>query len=190
VIKQLTALPLQNIPIRTDLGREIRRSFASQSRAFVNLDYSALEVRLHAQYKDMITAKDFIQVAKSRMWRAMHRPETFEALAVEERLGRRIAWCAIMGSGTASLAKERATFLIGCIVGYFRFQGVDPNVLAADPEAIEAVTEVIAYTKRAKDVLPEAAQYNHTKARSGSQQGDLWSDIYLAAHSEINRCVH
>lgn len=42
---------LQNIPIRTDLGREIRRAFIPADRfALASLDYSQIELRLLAHY--------------------------------------------------------------------------------------------------------------------------------------------
>lgn len=41
---------LQNIPVRTELGNEIRRAFvASENRTFVSVDYSQFELRLAAQ---------------------------------------------------------------------------------------------------------------------------------------------
>lgn len=41
---------LQNIPIRNDLGKEIRRLFVSQNGVFVGADYSQIELRLLAAF--------------------------------------------------------------------------------------------------------------------------------------------
>lgn len=47
---------LQNIPIRSDLGKQIRRSFfeAAPGRVFLSLDFSQLEARITAHYADRV----------------------------------------------------------------------------------------------------------------------------------------
>ena len=53
---------LQNIPVRTDAGREIRRAFvASEGKSLVGIDYSQIELRLLAHYsKDPALVDAFI----------------------------------------------------------------------------------------------------------------------------------
>ena len=43
---------LQNIPIRTDLGKEIRKLFVSNNGTFVGADYSQIELRLVAAFSN------------------------------------------------------------------------------------------------------------------------------------------
>lgn len=40
---------IQNIPIRSKLGREIRRAFIEAGRVSINVDYSGLELRIAEQ---------------------------------------------------------------------------------------------------------------------------------------------
>ena len=47
-------LPLQNIPVRTELGREIRKAFAPQPM-MVQVDFAALELRLLEHYRKQKT---------------------------------------------------------------------------------------------------------------------------------------
>lgn len=42
---EILDLPIQNIPIRSALGREIRRGFESPSMIFASVDYTAIEER-------------------------------------------------------------------------------------------------------------------------------------------------
>lgn len=49
--------PLQNIPVRSDLGKEIRRAFRVLPAALMSCDYSALEIKLAAIYADKLKAK-------------------------------------------------------------------------------------------------------------------------------------
>ncbi len=67
---------LQNIPVRTDLGREIRRAFkAPQNSVFLSADYSQIELRLLAHLsKDehlinaFISGEDFHRETASRIF--------------------------------------------------------------------------------------------------------------------------
>ncbi len=54
---------LQNIPIRTELGRQIRKAFvASKGRVLLSLDYSQVELRIVAH---MVNDKSFIDAFKA-----------------------------------------------------------------------------------------------------------------------------
>lgn len=51
--------PLQNIPIRTELGRQIRREFARRvDHVFMDVDYEAIEMRIYVQYRTEIDKQE------------------------------------------------------------------------------------------------------------------------------------
>jgi DNA polymerase-1 len=46
-------LPMHNIPIRTELGRQIRRGFLPASgQSFISFDYSGFELKMAAIYAE------------------------------------------------------------------------------------------------------------------------------------------
>ncbi len=101
---------LQNIPVRTEEGREIRRAFIPESGwSFVSCDYSQIELRLLAHYSDdEILIDAFI---KDEDIHTRTAAEVFEALPVmitnELRQQAKVINFGIMyGMGAFSLSKE------------------------------------------------------------------------------------
>ncbi len=67
---------LQNIPIRTELGREIRNTFvAGENNVLISIDYSQIDLRVMADYSrdtnmidDFLSGKDFHTITAARIF--------------------------------------------------------------------------------------------------------------------------
>ncbi len=100
---------LQNIPIRTELGREIRKSFvAPKGRKLVAIDYSQIELRLVAAL-----SKDKTMVEIFNSGGDIHRATAAKVFGVEEdkvtkqqrRAAKAVNFGIIYGMGPRSLAR-------------------------------------------------------------------------------------
>jgi DNA polymerase-1 len=123
---------LQNIPIRSDLGREIRAAFVSPPGAtLVSADYSQIELRVLAHL-----SKDAVLVDAFRSGQDVHTRTAIEVFGVAEgdvnaelrRRAKAVNFGIVYGQGDSGLAKslgiprtEAASF----IAAYFRrYEGV------------------------------------------------------------------
>jgi len=101
---------LQNIPIRTELGREIRRAFvAPPGRVLIGADYSQIELRLAAHLANdaaMIQSfkegADIHQATAARIWGVKPEAVTFE----QRRAAKAINFGILYGMGSHSLAES------------------------------------------------------------------------------------
>ena len=99
---------LQNIPIRTELGREIRKAFvAAPGRVLIGADYSQIELRIAAHLANdaaMIQSfqegADIHQATAARIWGVKPEAVTFE----QRRAAKAINFGILYGMGSHSLA--------------------------------------------------------------------------------------
>ncbi|PJE64230.1 MAG: DNA polymerase I [Candidatus Ryanbacteria bacterium CG10_big_fil_rev_8_21_14_0_10_43_42] len=101
---------LQNIPIRTPLGQEIRRSFvASPGYVFIACDYSQIELRLVASLsgdEKMITAFKNGEDIHTRTAAAVHAVSLKEVTSSMRRAAKVINFGILYGMGAVSLAEN------------------------------------------------------------------------------------
>lgn len=92
---------LQNIPIRTELGREIRKAFVTEKgMQLVSVDYSQIELRVVAHMAgDVALAKAFKEN------RDIHQ-EVADALGVDRRVGKTLNFAVLYGQGPYSTAGQ------------------------------------------------------------------------------------
>jgi DNA polymerase-1 len=123
---------LQNIPIRSDLGREIRAAFVAPSgHALVSADYSQIELRVLAHLsKDPLLVDSFLsgQDVHTRTAIELFGAKESEVNAEMRRRAKAVNFGIVYGQGDSGLAKslgipraEAASF----IAAYFRrYEGV------------------------------------------------------------------
>ena len=101
---------LQNIPIRTEEGREIRKGFiAEDDRLLLSADYSQIELRVFAHYSD-----DPVLLAAFQAGEDIHTRTAAEVFDVDSRMvtpemrrmAKTINFGIIYGMGASKLAKE------------------------------------------------------------------------------------
>lgn len=102
---------LQNIPIRTELGREIRRAFCAQDKdhCIISADYSQIELRLMAlmaEDENMLDAFKHNQDIHTRTAALIFGKQPAEIVSDERRKAKVINFGIIYGMGAFSLAKE------------------------------------------------------------------------------------
>jgi DNA polymerase-1 len=124
---------LQNIPIRTDLGRQIRRAFipSEENFVFLSLDYSQIELRILAHYsEDPALCKAFREDQDIHAWVA-HKLYGVEAGQVSpemRRTAKAVNFGIIYGLSPMGLSRELGISLEEArhfIESYFNlFQGV------------------------------------------------------------------
>ncbi len=92
---------LQNIPIRTELGREIRKGFiAEKGNVLISADYSQIELRVVAHMAgDKALAKAF------KEGRDIHQ-EVADTLGVDRRVGKTLNFAVLYGQGPFSTAGQ------------------------------------------------------------------------------------
>lgn len=92
---------LQNIPIRTELGREIRHAFVAEKGCkLISADYSQIELRVVAHMAgDEALAKAF------REGRDIHQ-EVADTLGVDRRVGKTLNFAVLYGQGAYSTAGQ------------------------------------------------------------------------------------
>jgi len=101
---------LQNIPIRTEAGRDVRRAFIPRKGCyFVSLDYSQVELRLMAHYSnDRILIESFQadEDVHARTAAEVFHADTVSITAELRRQAKVINFGIIYGMGAYSLARE------------------------------------------------------------------------------------
>jgi len=101
---------LQNIPIRTEAGRDVRRAFIPRNGCyFVSLDYSQVELRLMAHYSnDRILIESFQadEDVHARTAAEVFHADTVSITAELRRQAKVINFGIIYGMGAYSLARE------------------------------------------------------------------------------------
>lgn len=91
---------LQNIPIRTELGQEIRRAFiADEGYALLSADYSQIELRVIAEL-----AKDKAMLDAFKAGRDIH-TETSKKLGIDRRMAKIVNFSIIYGTSAFGLAQ-------------------------------------------------------------------------------------
>lgn len=91
---------LQNIPIRTEVGREIRQAFvAEKGMSLVSVDYSQIELRVVAHLSD-----DPALVKAFRSGRDIHQ-EVATTLGVDRRVGKTLNFAVLYGQGPYATAQ-------------------------------------------------------------------------------------
>lgn len=92
---------LQNIPIKTDLGRQVRRAFVTEKGyQLVSVDYSQIELRVVAHLAgDAALAKAFQE------GRDIHQ-EVADTLGVDRRVGKTLNFAVLYGQGAYSTAYQ------------------------------------------------------------------------------------
>ncbi len=91
---------LQNIPVRTDVGQEIRKAFiAEKGFELVSADYSQIELRIIADL-----AKDKEMMAAFRAGRDIH-SETAKELGIARRMAKIVNFSIIYGTSSYGLSK-------------------------------------------------------------------------------------
>jgi DNA polymerase-1 len=92
---------LQNIPIRTELGREIRKSFvADKGMKLLSVDYSQIELRVVAHL-----ANDASLIKAFADGRDIHQ-EVADTLGVDRRVGKTLNFAVLYGQGAYSTAYQ------------------------------------------------------------------------------------
>lgn len=92
---------LQNIPIRTDLGRQTRRAFvAEKGYKLVSIDYSQIELRVVAHLSG---DKNLIKAFAEN--RDIHQ-EVADTLGVDRRVGKTLNFAVLYGQGAYSTAYQ------------------------------------------------------------------------------------
>ena len=56
---------LQNIPIKNDEGREIRKAFIAENNNFISSDYNQIEMRILADMADVKELKKHLKTMKT-----------------------------------------------------------------------------------------------------------------------------
>jgi DNA polymerase-1 len=101
---------LQNIPIRTDLGRQIRRGFvAAEGKVFLGVDYSQIELRILAHFSEdeaFVTAfRNGIDVHRQTASVIFDVP--VEAVsAIQRGQAKTVNFATLYGQGPFSLARQ------------------------------------------------------------------------------------
>ncbi len=92
---------LQNIPIRTEVGREIRKAFTTETGCkLVSVDYSQIELRVVAHL-----AGDEALIKAFQEDRDIHQ-EVAETLGVDRRVGKTLNFAVLYGQGPYSTAYQ------------------------------------------------------------------------------------
>lgn len=92
---------LQNIPIRTELGREIRKAFiAGKHHKLLSVDYSQIELRVVAHL-----ANDASLIKAFADGRDIHQ-EVADTLGVDRRVGKTLNFAVLYGQGPYSTAYQ------------------------------------------------------------------------------------
>ncbi len=143
---------LQNIPIRTEMGRRIRRAFIpADGCVLLSADYSQIELRLLAHFT--------------------HDPVMLEAFRNGEDIHDRTAR-EVFGAKTDAQLKEKrrvakiVNFAIAYVVGAF---GLAPRVGISRSEAKKVIDDyyrTYAGVKKYMDELPDKAREEHCVVRS------------------------
>ncbi len=124
---------LQNIPIRTDIGRQIRRAFTPSEEGFVflALDYSQIELRILAHYsEDPALVKAFQEDQDIHAWVAskLYGVEAGQINSEMRRTAKAVNFGIIYGLSPMGLSRELGISIEeakGFIEAYFNiFQGV------------------------------------------------------------------
>jgi DNA polymerase-1 len=134
---------LQNIPVRTDLGREIRRAFITDpGSTLVSLDYSQIELRVLAHLAEderLVDAFHRGEDIHARTAREVFGLEAAQVTAEHRRIAKAVNFGVVYGQGDVGLAKavgierEKAR---AYIEGYFaRYAGVARYMERAIAEA-------------------------------------------------------
>ncbi|MDD3501864.1 MAG: DNA polymerase I, partial [Candidatus Cloacimonetes bacterium] len=102
---------LQNIPVRTEIGRKMRKAFCTQDRDFVIVaaDYSQIELRLMAliaKDENMLKAFQNNEDIHSRTAAIVFHKQLDEVMPDERRRAKIINFGIIYGMGAQALAKE------------------------------------------------------------------------------------
>lgn len=98
---------LQNIPIRTELGRQVRRAFTvEKGKKLISADYSQIELRVVAHLADDAALKEAF-----REGRDIHQ-EVAEALGVDRRVGKTLNFAVLYGQGAYSTAYQLGTNMV------------------------------------------------------------------------------
>jgi DNA polymerase-1 len=119
---------LQNIPVRTDLGRAIRRAFAAPpGTRIVSADYSQIELRVLAHL-----SKDPVLVDAFRTGQDVHTRTAMEVFNVDA------------GGVTDEMRRRAKTINFGLIYG----MGEVPLATRLDISRAEATAFILAYFKR------------------------------------------
>jgi DNA polymerase-1 len=166
---------LQNIPIRTELGREIRSAFvAPHGQQLISADYSQIELRVLAHL-----SKDPVLVESFRNAEDVHTRTAMEIFGVDpsnvtsehRRRAKAVNFGVIYGQGELGLAKslgipraEAGQF----IATYFRrYQGVREFMEATLAEARQTgtVRTLLGRLRRVPDILS-----NHQGRRSAAER--------------------
>jgi DNA polymerase-1 len=92
---------LQNIPIKTDLGREIRNAFVTEpGNKLVSADYSQIELRVVAHL-----ASDASLIKAFKENRDIHQ-DVADTLGVDRRVGKTLNFAVLYGQGAFSTAGQ------------------------------------------------------------------------------------
>jgi DNA polymerase-1 len=102
---------LQNIPIRTDLGKDIRRAICPQKKSYsiLSADYSQIELRLMAMIaedENMLSAFRNSEDIHTKTASLVFHKELSEVNSEERRRAKIINFGIIYGMGAQSLSKE------------------------------------------------------------------------------------
>ena len=124
---------LQNIPIRTEMGRQIRRAFipSQEGLIFLSLDYSQIELRILAHYsEDPAMLRAFQEDRDIHAWTAsqLYGVEAGQVSPEMRRTAKAVNFGIIYGLSPMGLSRELGISLEeakGFIEAYFNlFQGV------------------------------------------------------------------
>ncbi len=100
---------LQNIPVRTPLGRELRKFFAAENGVLVDADYSQIELRVLAHVaNDAVLREDFLQgrdIHASTAARVFGMPQAFVTPEMRSR-AKAVNFGIVYGIGAFSLSKD------------------------------------------------------------------------------------
>lgn len=157
---------LQNIPIRTELGRQIRRGFiAAPGRCFLALDYSQIQLRIIAHL-----AGDAAMLTIFRNGGDIH-AATSTALGVDRRTAKAVNFGIIYGLTAYGLAEalgvkneEAQGFIDGFLTAY---PGVARYMQASIDQALANGYSETLFGKRR--LLPELTSANEFIRRAGER---------------------
>ena len=100
---------LQNIPVRTAIGRELRKFFAAESGVLVDADYSQIELRVLAHVaSDEAMREDFLaghDIHASTAARVFNMPQDFVTPEMRSR-AKAVNFGIVYGIGAFSLSKD------------------------------------------------------------------------------------
>ena len=100
---------LQNIPVRTPIGRELRKFFAAESGVLVDADYSQIELRVLAHVaNDPAMREDFLQghdIHASTAARVFNMPQELITSQLRSR-AKAVNFGIVYGNGAYSLSQD------------------------------------------------------------------------------------